>query len=246
MCARGDRGPAHQSHDAVKARRPSRLARQHRSSASLHPHLLPSAFPPLLLSTIMPADRKPYAVRSHAVSLIQAHNSQLSQRPEPRQKAGDGKWLHDKAPGARKRGLVAQATMPSTLAAAAGPGQATRLQVSNLHYEITPSDLSVRPFVPLTCVQPANAAAAVHLRADWHARADARTQGLRAHARPPTRTSCRPQTSPSLLLEKYDRSGRSSGVAVVFFETAGEATRAKNQYDGVLAKGRCRFLALLR
>jgi RNA recognition motif-containing protein len=36
---------------------------------------------------------------------------------------------------------------------------------------------------------------------------------------------------------KYDRSGRSSGVAVVTFETADEATRAKKEYDGIKAKG---------
>ncbi|KDQ58567.1 hypothetical protein JAAARDRAFT_155101 [Jaapia argillacea MUCL 33604] len=38
-------------------------------------------------------------------------------------------------------------------------------------------------------------------------------------------------------LIKYDRSGRSTGVGIISFETAGEATRAKNQFDGVLAKG---------
>lgn len=36
---------------------------------------------------------------------------------------------------------------------------------------------------------------------------------------------------------KYDRSGRSSGIAIIFFETSTEATRAKNQFDGILAKG---------
>ncbi|KAF7316439.1 RRM domain-containing protein [Mycena indigotica] len=36
---------------------------------------------------------------------------------------------------------------------------------------------------------------------------------------------------------RYDRSGRSSGTAFVSFETVGEATRAKRQYDGILAKG---------
>ncbi|KAH7913321.1 hypothetical protein BJ138DRAFT_1002621 [Hygrophoropsis aurantiaca] len=38
-------------------------------------------------------------------------------------------------------------------------------------------------------------------------------------------------------LIRYDRSGRSSGVAIVFFETSADATRAKNQFDGILAKG---------
>nr|GAT51596.1 predicted protein [Mycena chlorophos] len=36
---------------------------------------------------------------------------------------------------------------------------------------------------------------------------------------------------------RYDRSGRSSGMAYVSFETVAEATRAKRQYDGILAKG---------
>jgi len=36
---------------------------------------------------------------------------------------------------------------------------------------------------------------------------------------------------------RYDRSGRSSGSAFVSFETTAEATRAKKQFDGILAKG---------
>ncbi|KAL5499190.1 hypothetical protein ACEPAH_1708 [Sanghuangporus vaninii] len=36
---------------------------------------------------------------------------------------------------------------------------------------------------------------------------------------------------------KYDRSGRSTGVAIITFETIAEATRAKNQFNRVLAKG---------
>lgn len=35
---------------------------------------------------------------------------------------------------------------------------------------------------------------------------------------------------------QYDRSGRSSGVAVITFETPAEATRAKKQFDGILCK----------
>ncbi|KAF8893171.1 hypothetical protein CPB84DRAFT_1837326 [Gymnopilus junonius] len=38
-------------------------------------------------------------------------------------------------------------------------------------------------------------------------------------------------------LLRYDRSGRSSGTAIIAFETAMEATRAKKQFDGYLAKG---------
>jgi len=36
---------------------------------------------------------------------------------------------------------------------------------------------------------------------------------------------------------RYDRSGRSSGVAIITFETPTEAKLAKRQLDGVLAKG---------
>ncbi|CCL99601.1 uncharacterized protein FIBRA_01619 [Fibroporia radiculosa] len=38
-------------------------------------------------------------------------------------------------------------------------------------------------------------------------------------------------------LIRYDRSGRSSGVAIISFETTPEATAAKQRYDGKLAKG---------
>ncbi|VDB95387.1 unnamed protein product [Peniophora sp. CBMAI 1063] len=36
---------------------------------------------------------------------------------------------------------------------------------------------------------------------------------------------------------RFDRSGRSQGIAVISFETPAEATRARNQLQGVLAKG---------
>ena len=39
-------------------------------------------------------------------------------------------------------------------------------------------------------------------------------------------------------VKKYDRSGRSSGVGIISFETPAEATRAKKQFDGILAKGK--------
>ncbi|KAF8635400.1 hypothetical protein AX15_000400 [Amanita polypyramis BW_CC] len=38
-------------------------------------------------------------------------------------------------------------------------------------------------------------------------------------------------------LIRYDRSGRSLGIAIISFETSAEATKAKNQFDGILAKG---------
>jgi len=36
---------------------------------------------------------------------------------------------------------------------------------------------------------------------------------------------------------KYDRSGRSTGIAFLTYETPTEATRAKKQFEGILAKG---------
>ncbi|KAF8348595.1 hypothetical protein F5887DRAFT_1280373 [Amanita rubescens] len=42
-------------------------------------------------------------------------------------------------------------------------------------------------------------------------------------------------------LIRYDRSGRSSGTAIISFETPAEATRAKKQFDGILAKGNAFF-----
>lgn len=40
-----------------------------------------------------------------------------------------------------------------------------------------------------------------------------------------------------LHLLKYDRSGRSSGVAFITYETAAEAAQAKREFDGKFAKG---------
>jgi THO complex subunit 4 len=42
-----------------------------------------------------------------------------------------------------------------------------------------------------------------------------------------------------LTWQQYDRSGRSTGEAIVSFENAVEATRAKKQFNGILAKGNC-------
>ncbi|KAH9947523.1 hypothetical protein B0H21DRAFT_738382 [Amylocystis lapponica] len=110
--------------------------------------------------------RKPYSVTT---------------RLSPR--GSDGEWLHDKAP-------EAPLAMQNTAGASATPN--SKLLVSNLHYELTPKDLTqifgvVGPLV-----------------------------------REP--------------LIRYDRSGRSSGVAIVSFETQQEAAAAKARFDGKLAK----------
>jgi hypothetical protein len=45
------------------------------------------------------------------------------------------------------------------------------------------------------------------------------------------------KTEPEIRFLKYDRSGRSSGVAIVSFETPSQAAQAKTQFDGKMAKG---------
>ncbi|KAF8962539.1 hypothetical protein BDZ97DRAFT_1824155 [Flammula alnicola] len=103
----------------------------------------------------------------------------------------DGQWLHDKAPtGPRGRTTAIRGVAPPTGPAA---GINNKLLVSNLHYEITPKDLTaVFGQIGTLIREP---------------------------------------------LLRYDRSGRSSGSAIISFETAVEATRAKKQFDGYLAKG---------
>ncbi|OBZ67982.1 hypothetical protein A0H81_12462 [Grifola frondosa] len=57
-------------------------------------------------------------------------------RPAPRPRGTDGEWLHDRAPGATvvDTGSSNTARTPATIN--------TRLIVSNLHYEVTPKDLT--------------------------------------------------------------------------------------------------------
>lgn len=65
------------------------------------------------------------------MSMISIRNPQ---RPEPR---SDGMWLHDKAPG------VSTVTSQSNGHNKAEASLNSKLIVSNLHYEITPKDLTV-------------------------------------------------------------------------------------------------------
>ncbi|KAJ6487783.1 hypothetical protein C8R45DRAFT_256549 [Mycena sanguinolenta] len=110
-------------------------------------------------------------------------------RPLPRANI-DGQWLHDMADD-DNTAFNSTANPRPRLAGVAGPS--TKLIVTNLHYEITPKDLTAIFGQIGTLV-----------------------------------------SEPQI---RYDRSGRSSGTAIVAFETLAEATRAKNQYDGILAKG---------
>jgi len=98
--------------------------------------------------------------------------------------SSEGVWVHDRAPGAPRA-----ATQSSELNAPLS----NKIMVTNLHYEITPKDLTAIFGQVGTLVR-----------------------------------------EPFI---RYDRSGRSSGVAIITFETPAEATRAKKQLDGVLAKG---------
>ncbi|KAI0366815.1 RNA-binding domain-containing protein [Pilatotrama ljubarskyi] len=107
-------------------------------------------------------------------------------RPAARPRGSEGQWLHDKAPG------VPRAVQATETARPAGGVMNTRIIVSNLHYEVTPKDLTQIFGQIGTLVRE-------------------------------------PQI-------RYDRSGRSTGVAVITFETPAEATRAKKQFDGILAK----------
>ncbi|EMD35537.1 hypothetical protein CERSUDRAFT_116284 [Gelatoporia subvermispora B] len=107
-------------------------------------------------------------------------------RPAARPRGADGEWLHDKAPG-----------VPSAALNTNGNGMivdtSSKILVSNLHYELTPKDL--------------------------------------------TQIFGQAGTLVREPLIRYDRSGRSSGVAIVSFETVEEATLAKQRFDGKLAKG---------
>ncbi|TCD66572.1 hypothetical protein EIP91_001240 [Steccherinum ochraceum] len=94
-------------------------------------------------------------------------------RPPARPRASEGAWLHDKASGFKKN--EQNASRPGR-AVTVSEGN-SKLVVSNLHYELTPKDLT------------------------------------------------------------YDRSGRSSGVAILFYETADEAATTKREFDGKLARG---------
>lgn len=58
------------------------------------------------------------------------------QRPEQRRRS-DGEWLHDKAPNPPATRNTETVNPPPTVLN-------TKLIVSNLHYEVTPKDLTVR------------------------------------------------------------------------------------------------------
>ncbi|KAF9269415.1 RNA-binding domain-containing protein [Marasmius fiardii PR-910] len=110
------------------------------------------------------------------------------QKPYSRPNVNE-QWVHDKAPGVKN--TLNNDEKPRTPSSTNLP--TTKLQVSNLHYEVTPKDLtSIFGQIGTLVREP---------------------------------------------MIRYDRSGRSSGVAIISYETPAEATRAKKQFDGILAKG---------
>ncbi|EAU89316.2 hypothetical protein CC1G_03581 [Coprinopsis cinerea okayama7 len=116
-------------------------------------------------------------------------------RPSNRPNTNE-RWTHDRYEGHqhnRKNQGLNGGNVAAPTAGAGAPGQATKLKVSNLHYEVTPKDLNAIFGQIGTLVR-----------------------------------------EPVLW---YDESGRSTGQAIVTFETAAEATRAMNQFNGILAKG---------
>ncbi|TEB34338.1 RNA-binding domain-containing protein [Coprinellus micaceus] len=117
-----------------------------------------------------------------------------TQKPYARPSRGGvptGQWQHDRFNG----GPTGRKAAPAPLAPAerGSLGVGGRLEVSNLHYEVTPKDLaSIFGQIGTLVREP---------------------------------------------VIRYDGSGRSTGNAFITFETTAEATRAKNQFDGILAKG---------
>ncbi|KAI5887273.1 uncharacterized protein SCHCODRAFT_02641156 [Schizophyllum commune H4-8] len=111
-----------------------------------------------------------------------------ARKPYSRPNVNDN-WVHDRAPGAK------QAAAPQTNGLGRGPATpaSARLVVSNLHYELTPLDLSKIFGQAGTLVRE-------------------------------------PQI-------RYDRSGRSTGTAIITYETVDDAKKAKNLFDNKTAKG---------
>jgi len=116
-----------------------------------------------------------------------------ARKPYSRPSGADGQWLHDKAPTGPRADANGSGHPKVAFAAGNVVSGNSKLLVSNLHYEITPKDLtSIFGQIGTLVREP---------------------------------------------LIRYDRSGRSTGVAIISFETPTEATRAKKQFDGILAKG---------
>ncbi|KAH8101134.1 hypothetical protein BXZ70DRAFT_110796 [Cristinia sonorae] len=114
-------------------------------------------------------------------------------RPAARPRASDGAWVHDRAIGFKGTDKPARnvSTVPASKAR-------TKLEVTNLHYELTPKDLASIFGQCGTLVR-----------------------------------------EPYI---RYDPSGRSTGVAIISYETPEEAEQAKIEFDGKLAKGQAMMI----
>ncbi|KAL1658861.1 hypothetical protein GGF50DRAFT_92346 [Schizophyllum commune] len=125
-----------------------------------------------------------------------------ARKPYSRPNVNDN-WVHDRAPGAK------QSAAPASNGLGRGPAgpPSARLVVSNLHYELTPLDLS---------------------------KIFGQAGTLGTTLSPPARM--KPTTDP-LWLAKYDRSGRSTGTATITYETVDDAKKAKNLFDNKTARG---------
>jgi hypothetical protein len=160
------------------------------------------------------------------------------QRPEPRSKPANGIWLHDRAPTAPRANLQAATSN-------------TKIVVSNLHYDITPKDLVVSPTNILAATLPCPDSLSHVLRPylDRLARSfESQLSGYEpphAPSSPEKKHIPTPKSRFDFRNLKYDRSGRSSGVAIISYETASEAASAKKQFDGILAKGNTTYFLSL-
>lgn len=111
------------------------------------PLTIPTFYSPLPSMASFRSDKakKPYTVRNSSRSIAQQTSNNfpsIFQRPEPRDGASDGMWLHDKAPG------MPRAMKNSIGGSKTDTGLNSKLIVSNLHYEVTSKDLTVSPKHP--------------------------------------------------------------------------------------------------
>ncbi|KAF5389609.1 hypothetical protein D9757_004233 [Collybiopsis confluens] len=169
--------------------------------------------------TVTLLDQEDLRSLAHLMNSYPAVLKDKAQAVRPLRGDLNGQWLHDRAPGSKIQNDDLQPRGPPEVSE-----QNTKLLVSNLHYEITPKDLTVRPTIILRIAEYDKGASG-HLWTDWHAPNQSNNSPLPFFL------------GVDLKKIKYDRSGRSLGTALVFYETTVEAAKAKKTYDGVLAKG---------
>jgi hypothetical protein len=134
---------------------------------------------------------------------------------------------------------MAEDPPPATSGKASNPPINSKLVVSNLHYEITPKDLAVRLHPDTIFAQLVEGTSPLcSFRSQFLGKlAHLFVSHLSGYEPEPSEFFCTEKFRLLGSFIKYDRSGRSSGVAIISYETNMEATKAKSQFDGVLAKG---------